>query len=68
MSSRVKWSYRDSHLMWLAQRCAPKGWFSLEVCSDFTELKIDMGNRASEANKPHDSQPIDTKMAKMRTL
>lgn len=41
-----------------------KACFFLEVCSDFTDLKINMGNDSSEAIKSHDYLPfIDTKLA-----
>ena len=44
-----------AHLEMCTRAC--KGWLSLEVCSDSTDLKMNMENRASKAHKPHDSQP-----------
>lgn len=50
-------------------RCTGKGWLFLEIHSGFTDLKINMGNHASEDDKSHDSQPsISTKIAKISIL
>ena len=53
-SESIKQSHRDIHSVCQVQRLACKGWFSLEVYSDTTDLKLNMGNHASEGYKAHD--------------
>lgn len=46
-----------------------KCWFSLVVCSEATDLKINIGNCDYQAEKAHHSQAlINAKMVEMRML